>query len=284
MKVRIEITNQIVAALKAGIVPWRQPWRLHENAGPATSMASGKPYPGINILRLDLHSMRHDLSSRWWGTFNQIKALGGSVKKRPDNVLPGQWGCQILLLQARLMRKFVVFNADQCEGEAMERFQVKDEKNTTLSLPDFGRVSKIIVATKANIRHGSEQAFYARPKPYGSWPNHTSGDLIRMPQPSRFVDVGAYWETLLHEMAHWAEWRIDWELQEEGDEIEETVAELASCFLAAELGVPHGQPLDNHAAYIRACLGPMTDDFVIFRAARQASKVTDFILSHEEPT
>ena len=60
----------------------------------------------------------------------------------------------------------------------------------------------------------------------------------------------------------------------------ELIAEIASCYLAAELGVPNGEPLDNHAAYLKCWLEDMQNDpNYIFKASRQASKVCDFLLS-----
>ena len=286
-QIRTEITQQIIAALEAGVVPWRRPWRLDPNAGAPSNLVSRKPYHGINILLLELHSMQHHLASKWWGTFAQVKGLGGSVKRRPDDVQPGQWGCHIVLFRPvsrlvvdkatgeekrkefRLMRYFTVFNADQCEG--IERFQMTEEMDVPAFSPDFSRVEQVIAASKAEIRFGGEQAFYTCPP----------ADHITMPRRSRFLNDGAYYETLLHELAHWAEVRTGWDSTKEGYATGELVAELAACFLATELGVPHGEPLHNHAAYIGGWLQAMRGDpNVIFRAASQASKVTDFILTH----
>ncbi len=64
----------------------------------------------------------------------------------------------------------------------------------------------------------------------------------------------------------------------------ELIAEIASCYLATELGVPNGEPLDNHAAYLKGWLKEMkSDPNYIFRASRQASKVCDFLLSFVRP-
>ena len=60
----------------------------------------------------------------------------------------------------------------------------------------------------------------------------------------------------------------------------ELIAELSSCFLATELGVPNTEDLENHAAYVKNWLKAMKDDSnFIFKASRQASKVCDFLLS-----
>ena len=31
----------------------------------------------------------------------------------------------------------------------------------------------------------------------------------------------------------------------------ELVAEIASCFTASEIGIPHGEGLENHASYVK---------------------------------
>jgi len=59
----------------------------------------------------------------------------------------------------------------------------------------------------------------------------------------------------------------------------ELVAEIASCYVAAELGIPEGEGLGNHAAYLRHWLEAMKGDRnFIFKASKQAAKVTDFLL------
>ena len=51
------------------------------------------------------------------------------------------------------------------------------------------------------------------------------------------------------------------------------------CYVAAELGIPQGEGLGNHAAYLRTWLEALKNDRnYIFKAAKQASKVTDFLL------
>src|SRR4051812_19999426 len=82
-EIRNKINAQFVAALESGdIPPWRRPWCLGQNSGSPANVASKKSYRGINPLILDLASMRHGFSSKWWGTFNQWRAMGGMVKRR----------------------------------------------------------------------------------------------------------------------------------------------------------------------------------------------------------
>ena len=57
-------------------------------------------------------------------------------------------------------------------------------------------------------------------------------------------------------------------------------AEICSCYLAQELGVPNGEGLENHAAYIQCWLRELENDpTFIFGASHQASKATDYLLS-----
>ena len=60
----------------------------------------------------------------------------------------------------------------------------------------------------------------------------------------------------------------------------ELIAEIGACYLCAQLGVPCSDDLANHTAYLAVWLKELEDDpKVILKAASQASKATDFILS-----
>ena len=64
--------------------------------GTPANVVSKRGYRGLNLLLLDMAATRHNVSSRWWGTFNQWKNLGGRVMPRPSHVPPGKWGTQIV--------------------------------------------------------------------------------------------------------------------------------------------------------------------------------------------
>jgi antirestriction protein ArdC len=60
----------------------------------------------------------------------------------------------------------------------------------------------------------------------------------------------------------------------------ELIAEMGSCFLATELGIPNAESLPNHASYVEHWLKAMASDHrFIFQASSQASKAADYILS-----
>ncbi len=306
-QIREEITAKIVAALEKDLLPWRRMWST-STTGQHSNAVTGKPYRGVNPLLLQLHALDHGFQSNWWATFNQWKTLGCYINRRPDSVEPGQWGVTLATYipikskqdgkEAKakddqdeeeedvfwVLKKFTVFNANQVNGKAAQQYQVVEQNETTTAAPDYEPAEELILKTGAEICFGGDSAFYRLPTPKGSWPNHTKGDYIQVPPKSSFIN-GSFYPTILHELAHWSEVRIGWDREKQGYAMGELIAEMASCFLATELGIPNGEPLDNHAAYLKSWLADMKNDpNYIFRASRQASKVSDFLLSFVRPT
>ncbi len=135
--------------------------------------------------------------------------------------------------------------------------------------PDFAPAEELIAATNAAIRHGGERAFYS-----------VDGDFIQLPERQKFSSVGAYYETAIHELAHWSEPRQQFDRQQLGYAMCELVAEMSACFVGSEIGIPHGEALENHASYLKSWLDQMKGDAnFIFRASKMASATTDFLLA-----
>ena len=79
-------------------------------------------------------AMTHQLTSKYWATFNQWRELGGRVMRRPENVKPGHWGQSIVFFTRitktevdpttgqeeetsfPLLKTYCVFNVDQVDG------------------------------------------------------------------------------------------------------------------------------------------------------------------------
>ena len=288
--IRDDVTARIVQALEAGTAPWRRPWRLTvggSQPGRHSAVASRMPYQGVNPLLLELHAMRHGFQSRWWATFPGWKSLGCNIKKRPSDVEEGHWGCRVVFWKPLtkkvvddqtgdeederffVLRTYTLFCADQVEGEAAEQYQVHEEAAQPHAEPDFQPAEELIAATSADIRHGGERAFY-----------DLAGDYIRLPHRERFGTLGAYYETALHELAHWSEPRQYLDRSQLGYAMCELVAEMAACFVASEIGVPHGEGLENHASYLKSWLEGMKGDHsFIFKAAKLANRTCDFLLA-----
>jgi antirestriction protein ArdC len=286
-ELRQQITHQIIEALTSGkLPPWRKPWSAHRNAGFPTNVASGNRYSGVNPLLLQIAAERHGLRSKYWGTFKQWQSLGGSVKRRPSDVPPGEWGTSIVFFKPitktntdpdtgeeeesrfGILRNYTVFNVDQVEGEHLDHLRVTD---TTDSFIDYEPAERAIKATHADIRYGGDQAFYRQLTPDGV------GDYIVMPPKHWFSPQSEFYAVTLHELMHWTEARLGWTgTYAEG----ELRAEIGACYALTELGVPHSEDMSNHHAYIRNWLKRLeSDPRFVFRAATSASRAADFVLS-----
>ncbi|OWA33014.1 antirestriction protein, partial [Saccharibacillus sp. O16] len=107
------ITEKIMEKLKAGVIPWRQPWL----ANGIISWESQKAYRGVNLLLLDPGE---------YATLNQIKKAGGRVQSaeiknyyrvifwKMDKKTDEESGEEKL---APILRFYKVYNVGmQCEG------------------------------------------------------------------------------------------------------------------------------------------------------------------------
>jgi antirestriction protein ArdC len=166
------------------------------------------------------------------------------------------------------MREYTVFNADQCDGA--ECFQVQPDDNS--GVVDFEPAERVIAATRWDIRHqAGDKAYYARPPQ----------DYIVVPPKQQFANgpfgMAGYYGTAFHELLHATEHRLGWTGPYALGELR---AELGATYLAAEVGIPAPENLENHARYLDHWIRAMkADSKVIFQIASAASKGADFILS-----
>lgn len=105
-----------------------------------------------------------------------------------------------------------------------------------------------------------------------------------VPPPAAFFEPINWHRTALHEMSHASGHPSRLARDQTGSFgtktyfVEEVVAELASAFCCASLGIV---PTVRHADYIGAWIDTMrADNRVIVRAASQASKAADWLLAH----
>lgn len=298
-ELRKQITDKIITALEKGVRPWVRPWTDDPNCGFPTNIISKKRYSGVNPFCLTIGALIRGFQSKWWGTYDQWQSLGGQVKKRPANVPAGQWGEQIVFYKIFdvddkkkkkadgtpakkkifMLREYTVFNLDQVEGEKLDKY-----RSTTAPvdapadvLLDWEPAAKLIKGTGAKIHYGGDRAFYCRPSPKDSWPKHSGGDYIQIPNKQQFTDQSEFFITHFHELAHWSEVRLDWTGSYEMGEL---IAEITACYLGAETKVPN-RSMENHNRYLASWLKSMHDDPKwIFQASTQATKVADFLLNH----
>jgi antirestriction protein ArdC len=283
-ELRLQVTNDIVAALEAGTPPWRKPWAMSVNAGSPINAASKRRYSGINPLLLEMTSQRMGFRSRHWATYRQWQQLGCQVKRRPSDVPAGRWGTTIVFYaQGKatavnkegheeervfpILRSYSVFNADQVDGA--ERFQVEEVQAEPVDFIDYSPADEAIAAVPADIRFGGDRAYYQR-----------GTDFIQMPHKHQFKEESEFYGTAFHELAHWSECRLGWDGSYALGELR---AEIASCYALAELKVPMASDMENHHAYLANWLEAMRGDpRLIFQIASAASKATDYLLSFSQ--
>jgi antirestriction protein ArdC len=279
--IRQQVTTRIVEALRAGTPPWRRPWRADRtNVGFAANGASGHTYRGVNALLLGLAGYE----CRWWGTHTQIRALGGRVRK-------GEQATRIVF--CRHVEKTTKYNVDGVEAvetfpllKTYSVFNIEQTVGLERLLPrpgeprafvPFAQAEAVLAASGADIRYGGSKAEY-----------DPSRDLIRLPEPESFAGPHGFYSTVFHELAHWTGHASRLDRLSKNARFgttayarEELVAEIAGCFLAAELGIPQSDDLSNHTAYLNSWLKILgADPTAVFIAASQASAAANFLFSH----
>lgn len=279
-----EITDAIVTQLENGTVPWHKPWNAE--SGLPLSMSTKKPYRGINVFLLAMTASAKGYTSPYWGTFNRIKELGGSVRKGEKGTTVVFW--KMLRVELRpeerhgkethkvipMLRYFVVFNADQADG-LPERFEASE---TDSEFSPVQEAEMIVLGWTSRPKvHTGDVAAYYRP----------STDSIHMPDRESFDSPEAWYSTLFHEMTHSTGHpsRLNrptlLESHRFGDENyskEELVAEMGAAMLCGMSGIAQ-TTVPQSAAYIESWLRALRNDKkLLVAAAGQAQKAADHIL------
>jgi len=168
----------------------------------------------------------------------------------------------------RVLKHYAVFHASQIDGVPAYKAPSVDEAPWTR--PEASEI--ILRNSGAVIRIGGDRAFYS-----------PSTDHIQLPPDCAFNGPGEYAAVSLHELAHWTghESRLNRNLQvrygSAAYAMEELRAELASAFVANEIGIPTDIP--HHASYIASWIKALKDDKrEIFRAAADAQRIASMEL------
>ena len=285
------VTAQINALLERGVRPWIRPW---DDIAPSDALvlplrSCGTPYRGMNVIALWAATLESEFKSRHWFTFKQALALNACVRKgeRGSYVvyyteLTGKAGDQPSPDEAtdsrRILRGYTVFNADQIDGLPLDFYVKPDAELVPLSpinkTEDEARLSALFAHIPVTIRYGGNRAFYSK-----------SADYIQMPPREAFRDGSQFWATLAHEASHATrhETRLNRDFGQTrfGDAayaLEELVAELASAFIGAHIGLP-ADHIEDHASYIGGWLKALGDNPSAFlTAASKAQAAADWVL------
>ena len=256
------VTEKLIKKLENGVRPWLAPWKA--GLGFPKNFKTGKNYSGINILNLWSEAEEQGFKSSYWLTFNQIKELGGNIKKGSKST-PVLWASELKLYECpkcgeqttrktcpscknkklnptdqttTSWRYYRAFNLDQTEGIQQE-FQLEEREFQPIEIAEA-----LLGQSQAKIIHSDQaRAFY-----------NSGQDKIQLPNKEIFKNEASYYATALHELTHWTghKSRLNRDLKNRYGSaayaFEELIAEMGSAFLCAELGIQ--SDLDNHASYL----------------------------------
>ena len=269
------VTNQILAQLNEGIVPWRRPWSTN---GPA-SYATNKEYRGVNILLL-----QSNYESPYWLTFRQAQKMGGSVrageKGRPivfvDRMVKEEKNDkgEVSFKVFSFLKYYTVFNWCQTKGLPEKVPEERDNQQ----IPS---AEELLRRRGPCIDTDTEQAYYS-----------PHSDKIYLPALDQFESSEAYYATAFHELTHWTggagrlgrDTIRDYHVGKDVRSQEELVAEMGAAFLCQIAALDTSQTLQNSTAYIGSWLKALQNNPKwVLKASKQARDAVEFVLTGRLP-
>lgn len=285
-----EVTNQIIALLEQGTIPWHKPWT--GAADGAISYHTGKPYSLLNQILLQKPGE--------YITFNECKKNGGRVKKGAKAKHVYLWkpikkqkldadGQPVLDDDGKpvfktvfMLKLWLVFHVtDDCEGIAprhggnLPAVPAAPIEAAETALRDY--------VTREGIRLLSDtvsaKAYYS-----------PAQDLINIPCISQYADAAEYYSTAYHEATHSTghpnrlhRFEINDKNAAFGSEQyskEELTAEIGAACALHRLGIGSPATMKNSAGYIQGWLKALQNDKrLIVDAASRAEKAVKLILN-----
>ena len=273
-----EFADRIIAELENRVKPWVRPWDPEKAGGPQAPFnpVTGKRDHGINVLILGMDFRAFQSGDPRWMTYQQAQGKDWQVRKgersttifftKPYEVEDeeSEDGRKMI----RVMKHYAVFHASQIDG--IPAYKAPSVEEAPWTRPEAADL--ILKNSGAVVRIGGDRAFYSR-----------STDHIQLPPDFAFHGPEEFAATALHELAHWTghSSRLNRDLQNRfgssANAMEELRAELASAFVANELGIPTDIP--HHASYIASWIKPLKDDKrESFRAAADAQRIASMEL------
>lgn len=264
------ITNQILAELEKGEVPWRKPWQ----SLPPANLITKKPYRGINVFLLGFAGY----GSQFWLTFNQAKQLGGNIRK-------GQHGTKIIFWKCKTRE------TESADGEIEERKSAFLRYYTVFNLEQTEGLKALLTLPPAFPIESAEEIVAGMPNPPAFEQDSRaayipSRDTVTTPSRAAFDSQAEYYSTLFHELVHSTGHgkRLGRDgfdkIQPFGSEDyskEELVAEMGSAMLCGIAGIEQAT-IGNSAAYLRGWINRLrADSRLVIAAARAAQEAADYI-------
>jgi antirestriction protein ArdC len=260
---------------KGGLLEWKKSWSKEGSA--LLPVGGSGLYHGVNLLSLLMLQRKHGLISHRWVTFNQVRKLGGQVKKGAKATKVVYWN---------------FIETDEAKDEEEEK-QVKaickmhsvfNLEQTTLSeeaLPIFAphvSIEALLQKHGVVISHFGGRAYYTH-----------HDDSIVLPPQATFKSRENYYAVLLHELTHWTgnQGRLnracmaDYSTSDKARAEEELVAEIGSLFLTAYFNID-GE-LEQHASYVESWKTILSEREIV-RAVTQATKAFAWLIGEDKAT
>lgn len=282
------ITNDLIAIIERGTLPWRKPWK--GGAAPVPLRHCGTPYQGSNAFLLTVQQMLMGYTSPYWMTMLQANEQGARIRKGERSSLVVRFGTyqgddvdvdmddrphEDGRRTRRFLKSYRVFNAEQIEG-LDERFHPKAQEApaypTSQPIP---HMQDFFEAIGGNVSFTGRRACYV-----------PAIDKIYMPEISLFENPLHFFGTWAHEYGHWTKPRHrlnrDYGQSRFGNTAyarEELTAELTSVFVGQHLGFT-AHTLEMNAAYLESWLSVLrADKTAIFKHAADAQKACDYLIA-----
>jgi antirestriction protein ArdC len=277
------VTDRIVEALEAGVVPWHRPWKTLAGGGP-TSLSTGKPYRGVNVFTLGVTEVMRGYESSYWTTFQQAKERGGMVRKGEKSTPVVFWkaiekrdDAGNVTEKFGFLRYFSVFNAEQCDGLTLPVIE-EPEPN---AFEPIARAEAIAdhMPKRPTVKHGGDRAYYS-----------PGLDYVQIPLQVAFETPTHYYGTLFHELVHATghDSRLGRGLTALAPfgspdySKEELVAEMGAAYLCGAAGIE--PDYQHHAGYLESWLRALKNDRkLLVSAAGKAQRAAAYIVGEPEP-
>lgn len=269
------VTNRIIEQLEKGTIPWQKPW-TGVGSG-AVSYTTGRPYSFLNQMML--------LKGGEYITFNQVKALGGKVKKGAKAQMVVFW--KLYKREDKetqeehtypVLRWYNVFHLDDVEGIPSKLSNDMPVKHALQIAEVDAIIEDYAVRTDLTIEHSPQDRAFYRP----------STDTVSLPLVEQFPETAEYYSTTFHELTHSTGHKSRLNREEIGrghfgDKAysrEELVAEIGASALMNYVGLETESSFQNSAAYIASWLKVLRDDNkMIVSASSRAEKAVNLILN-----
>ena len=291
-----KVSGELIEQIKRGVAPWQKPWKPGEDCTPE-NVSTGKKYTGGNSLYLMSRAIREGRGDHRWGTYRQIEAAGGQVRR-------GEKGTTVLFFSDRtkkpvkdeqgklvkdpdgktvyeeeqhrfpMCKQYTVFNVEQADGLELK-------PRAARSAPEWRthqEADLVIRASGTTVQHAAgDRAFYCLDE-----------DKVVLPELNQFSTRNGYYQTALHECGHSTGHpeRMDRDTLREGIDKgfgspeyarEELRAEINAMMTGERVGVGHNP--QRGAAYVENWVKVLKDDpHEIRRAARDAQQMSDYLL------